>query len=90
MLRSKENQKNLMFLIILIILGLVLIFMFCFYKYHIILKQVKVIDDMYTENFIGVNRAWIDIWKGKVNITEKDIEKIELMLNGMEERLKNE
>jgi len=86
----KSKQINLMLLIILIIVGLVLIFTFFFDNNCIGSKQVKVIDDIYAENFIGINRAWIDIWKGNINITEEDIKKIEIMLDGIEERLKNE
>jgi len=86
------NTKNIinLLIIIMVTLGLMLIFTICFYDYHIIPKQAEVLSDAYAENFIGVNRAWIDIYHGKINITEEDIEKIEIMLNGIEEGLKDE
>ena len=83
-------KKNQILIILLMTTLIMLISTICFFQYHVMPKQAKIMDDLYAENFIGVNRAWIDIYNGKVNLTEEDLQKIETILDGIEERLKNE
>ncbi len=78
-----------MLVIIINLMALMLIFQSIFYYYYIQPKQSKILHDLYAENFIGINRAWIDIWEGNINITAQDIYKVEVMLNEMEKGLKN-
>jgi len=87
---EKEKRIKLILIIIVITLGLACIFEVIFFEHLILPRQERVLDQMYGEMFIQVNEKWIDVWEGKRNLTENDINKIKLSLVRLEEALKNE
>ena len=84
MCMDKNKQVRIILIIGIILLALLLIFQGLFYDYYLMPKRARALDKMYGEMFIKVNERWIDIYHGKINLTEKGIQEIELSL----ERLK--
>ncbi len=82
---KKEKIKGVFGIIIIATLVFMLIFMFCFYEYHILPKQAKVLDKVYGEKLIKINDIWIDYYYGRINITDEQIILIEKALERVRE-----
>jgi len=74
--------------IAIILLICTLIFVLSFYEFFLIPKYVKLKDRECLGKFIELNRIWIDVFKGKINMTEDKLNRIEVLTDGIEESLK--